>query len=63
MRKSAFYVAVIIFLSIIHSVSFAQSPSITSGIGWLTSSQTATGNWSEVNVSEYKRLLGSLLDA
>ncbi len=60
MRKSAFSVAVIILLSIIHSVSLAQSPSITSGIGWLTSSQTSTGYWPEVNTSEYHSTTAAL---
>jgi hypothetical protein len=53
MRKRAFIIIGIILLSMLHSFAMAQSQSITTGIGWLTSSQTATGNWLEVNTSEY----------
>ena len=53
MQKRAFIVASIILLSMLHSITPAQSPSITSGIVWLTSAQTVTGYWPEVNTSEY----------
>jgi subtilase family serine protease len=53
MRKSVFNLAIFIMLSIYGSSASAHSPIITSGFGWLTSEQTPTGNWPEVNVSEY----------
>ena len=53
MRKSALMIAAFILLSMINITAFAQSPAITTGLSWLTSVQTSTGNWPEVNTSEY----------
>ncbi|MDH4164481.1 MAG: hypothetical protein OEW15_17605 [Nitrospirota bacterium] len=53
MRKGILIVAGIILLSLLYSISFAQSPNITSGLGWLSSAQTPTGNWPQVDASEY----------
>ncbi len=63
MCKRAFMiVSGIILLSIIHSMTFAQSPQISNGLSWLYSAQTATGNWPQVVTTDYYST-ASALDA
>jgi squalene cyclase len=35
------------------SLSYAGTPQISNGLSWLTSAQTTTGNWPEVDTTEY----------
>lgn len=62
MRKRVLSLAVFIILSILHSSAHAQAPQIPLGLSWLTSTQTATGNWPEKDTTEYYST-ASALDA
>jgi hypothetical protein len=62
MRKRVCSLVVFILLLIGNSFAFAQSPQINSGLSWLTSAQTSTGNWPEVDTTEYYST-ASALDA
>ena len=42
------------------SLSIAGTPQINSGLSWLTSAQTSTGNWPEVDTAEYYSTAASL---
>ena len=53
MRKNILILVAIILLSIITSSAFAQSPQISTGLTWLNSAQTTTGNWPGVETNEY----------
>jgi hypothetical protein len=52
MRKSARIIAFFIILSI-SSSAFAQFPQVSTGLAWLNSVQTTTGNWPGVDTNEY----------
>jgi len=47
------FVVFIILLLTFNSFAFAQSPQISSGLSWLYSAQTTTGNWPEVVTTDY----------
>ena len=53
MRNRVYSFIVFILLLLCNSFAFAQSPQINSGLSWLTSTQTSTGNWPEVDTTEY----------
>jgi hypothetical protein len=53
MRNRVYSFAVFMLLLMFNSSAFAQSPQISSGLTWLNSSQTTTGNWRGVNTNEY----------
>ncbi len=53
MQKKALIIALIILLSSPYSRAFAQSPQISSGLSWLYSSQTASGNWPQMVTTDY----------
>lgn len=62
MRRYVLFPAAIILLSIATSAAFALTPQTSSGLSWLTSTQAATGNWPEVDTTEYYST-ASALDA
>ena len=60
MRKRVCSLVVFILLLIGNSFAFAQSQQINSGLSWLTSAQTSTGNWPEVDTTEYYSTVAAL---
>ncbi len=53
MRNRVYNFVVFILLLALHASAFAQSPQIFSGLAWLNSSQTVTGNWPAIKTNEY----------
>jgi len=60
MRKNVFILAAIILLSIVTSSTFAAPPQISTGLTWLNSAQTTTGNWPGVETNEYHSTAAAL---
>ncbi len=53
MRNRVYSLVAFILLLTCNSFAFAQSPQISTGLTWLYSTQTTTGNWPEAATTDY----------